>query len=245
MRSGATAQSTAESLARLHEVAARARPVALAREQILPVLEPLQPLFPDGLRRGSTVGVRRSTSLALALVAGPSSEGSWLAAVGMSSLGLAAASELGVDLEHLVVVADPPSASWGTVVATLVDAFDVVLVRPRYRVKVADARRLTARARERGSVLVVLGDGSTWPDAPDVELSVVSGKWHGIGDGHGHLSVRQVVVEADGRRAAARTRRVSLWLPAASGGVAAVDELAEVRPLRSSRSPNSGEKQTL
>jgi hypothetical protein len=238
MRSGATA----ESLTRLHEVAARARPVALAREQTLPVLEPLQTLFPDGLRRGSTVGIERSTSLALALAAGPSSEGSWLAVVGVSSLGLAAASELGVDLEHLVAVADPPSASWGTVVATLVDAFDVVLVRPRRRVGVADARRLTARARERGSVLVVLSATATWPDAVDVELAIRSEEWHGIGDGHGHLHARQAIVEAGGRRAAARTRRVRLWLPAAGGGVAAVDELAEVRPFPAS---NVGWKQAL
>lgn len=237
MRSGATA--SAESLARLHEVAARARPVALAREQTLPVLEPMQPLFPEGLRRGSTVGIERSTSLALALVAGPSGESSWLAVVGMSSLGLAAAAELGVDLEHVVVVADPPAPSWSTVVATLVDAFDIVLVRPRRRIGAADARRLTARARERGSVLVVLDGGShgntAWPDAPDVALSITSSEWHGIGNGHGHLSARRVHVEATGRRAAARTRHVSLWLPAADGGVAAGGELAEVRPLRAER----------
>src|SRR5947209_19071245 len=100
MRSGATA----ESIADLREVADRARPVALAREHVLPVLEPLQTVLPDGLRRGTTIGVRQSTSLALALVAGASTEGSWLAAVGVSSLGLAAAAELGVDLEHPVVL---------------------------------------------------------------------------------------------------------------------------------------------
>jgi hypothetical protein len=204
------------------------------------VLESLETLFPDGLRRGSTIGIERSTSLALALAAGPSSEGSWFAVAGLSSLGLAAASELGVDLEHLVAVADPPAASWGTVVATLVDAFDVVLVRPRRRVGVADTRRLAARARERGSVLVVLGASATWPDAADVELAIRNEEWQGIGDGHGHLRARQVIVEACGRRAASRTRRVSLWLPAAGGGVAAVDELAEVRPFRSCRLPNPG-----
>ena len=244
-------EATAESLVRLQEVAARARPVALAREQVLPVLEPLQRLFPDGLRRGSTVGIERSTSLALALVAGPSAEGSWLATVGVSSLGLAAAAEMGVDLEHLVVVGEPPSSSWGTVVATLVDAFDVVLVRPRRRVGVADARRLSARSRERGSVLLVLGDVASWPDAPDVTLSITGEEWHGIGDGHGHLRARHVDVEATGRRAAARARQASLWLPAAGGGVVAVDELAEVRPFRppSGSSPdpsaNSGEKRVL
>jgi len=232
MRRGAAAESLDESLAALEEVARRARPVALAREQVLPVLEPLRTLLPEGLRRGSIVGVEASTSLALALVAGPSAAGSWLAVAGMSSLGLAAAAELGVDLERLVVVADPPAARWPAVVATLVDAFDVVLVRSGHHLRAGDARRLTARLRERGAVLVVAGE---WPDVPDVSLSVVRATWHGIGDGHGHLRAREVVVEASGRRGAARPRRAPLWLPAAGGGVAPVDRLADVHAFREHR----------
>src|SRR3954471_15599767 len=170
--------ATAEAVSRLQEVAARARPVALAREHVLPVLEPLQTLLPDGLRRGSTVAVGDSTSLALALLAGPSGHGSWAAAVGVSNLGLAAAAELGVALDRLVVVADPPPNAWATVVAALVDALDVVVLRSRRRVGGNDARRLIARARERGSVLIVLGD--SWPEAPDVRLSVVRTEWEGI-----------------------------------------------------------------
>ena len=223
-------EATAERLSRLQEVAARARPVALAREHVLPVLEPLQPLLPDGLRRGSTVAVGDATSLALAVVAGPSSAGSWSAAVGVSNLGLAAAAELGVALDRFVVVADPPRDAWATVVATLVDALDVVLVRARHRIGGNDARRLIARTRERGAVLVVLGD--RWPEAPDVRLQIVRSEWCGIGDGHGHLRARRITVEGGGRRAAARTRQVDLWLPAAGGGVAAVDEIATVTALR-------------
>src|SRR3954469_15946286 len=195
------------ALARLAEVAARARPVALAREQVLPVLPPLETLLPDGLRRGSTVAVGGSTSLALALVAGPAASGSWVAGIGVSSLGLAAAAELGVPLDRLVLVADPPAAAGGTIVATLVDAFDVVLVRAR-RVGVADARRLTARARERGAVLVLLGDGErAWPEAPNTRRRITSAQWHGLGEGHGHLRARRVEIEVDGRRGAARPRR--------------------------------------
>jgi len=223
-------EATAESISRLHEAAARARPVALAREHVLPVLEPLQPLLPEGLRRGSTVAAGDATSLALALVAGPSSAGSWSAAVGVSHLGLAAAAELGVALDRFVVVADPPRQSWATVMATLVDALDIVLVRVRHRVNANDARRLIARARERGSVLVLLGDG--WPEAPDVRLSVVHAAWEGIGEGHGYLQARRVTIEAGGRRAAARARAIDVWLPATDGGIAAVDELATVRELR-------------
>jgi hypothetical protein len=223
-------QATAEQVSRLQEVAARARPVALAREHVLPVLEPLQPLLPDGLRRGSTVAVGDATSLALAVVAGPSAAGSWSAAVGVSNLGLAAAAELGIALDRFVVVADPPRDAWATVAATLVDALDVVLVRARHRVAGGDARRLVARARERGAVLVVLGDG--WPEAPDLRVRITQAEWHGIGEGHGHLRARRITVEADGRRAAARPRRAELWLPAAGGGVAVVDELATVTALR-------------
>jgi hypothetical protein len=222
------------ALTQLAEVAARARPVALAREQVLPVLPPLESVLPGGLRRGTTVGVAGSTSLALALLAGPVQAGSWVAAMGVSSLGLAAASELGVSLDHLVLIADPPSDSWGTIVATLVDAFDAVLVRARRHTRTNDARRLAARARERGSVLVVLGDQLTldrWPEAPDLRLSITRAEWIGLGDGHGHLRARRVVVEADGRRGAARPRRADLWLPAAGGGVAEVESLAEIRPF--------------
>src|SRR3954466_2500648 len=186
--------ATAEAVSRLQEVAARARPVALAREHVLPVLEPLQPLLPDGLRRGSTVAVGDSTSLALALLAGPSGQGSWAAAVGVSNLGLAAAAELGVALDRLVVVADPPNDAWATVVAALVDALDVVVLRSRRRVSGNDARRLIARARERGSVLILLGD--SWPEAPDVRASIVRTEWQGIGEGYGHLQARRAVVEA-------------------------------------------------
>jgi hypothetical protein len=223
-------EATAERISALHELAARARPVALAREHVLPVLEPLQPLLPDGLRRGSTVAVGDSTSLALALVAGASGAGLWTAAVGVSSLGLAAAAELGVALDRFVVVAEPPRDAWATVLATLVDALDVVLVRCRHRVKGNDARRLIARARERGAVLVLLGD--SWPEAPDLQLSIVHSQWEGIGAGHGHLQARRITIESGGRRAAARARRLDVWLPSFDGSVASVEALATVHDFR-------------
>ena len=199
-----------------------ARPVALAGERVLPVLGPLEPLFPArGLRRGSVVTVEGATSLALSLLAAASGEGSWCAAVGMPSLGLAAAAELGVVLERFPLVASArPGAGpggWGWVVAALADAVDVVLARPPSRVRPADARRLTARVRERGAVLVVAGGG--WPEPAEVRLEVVSSTWEGIGQGHGRLLGRRVEVVAGGRGAAARERRVPLWLPHPDGGL--------------------------
>ena len=203
-------------------LAQQIRPVALAGERVLPVLGPLEPLLPaGGLRRGSVVKVGGSTSLALSLLAAASGEGSWCAAVGLPSLGLAAAAELGVALERFPQVASPRRGpgpgGWGWVVAALADAVDVVLTRPPAAVKAADARRLTARVRERGSVLVVCGDG--WPEAAEVRLEVVSSAWEGIGRGHGRLQGRRVEVVAGGRGAAARERRVPLWLPHPEGGL--------------------------
>jgi hypothetical protein len=210
----------------------RIRPTALAREQVLPVPEPFAPVLPwAGLRRGSTVsvtaaGVGGGTSLALALVAAASQAGSWTAAVGLPSLGLVAADEAGIALERLVLVAAPERAAWGGVVAALVDGFDVLLLHAtRGGVRQVDARRLVARARERGTVLVQLGPG--WEAEADLALRIVAARWHGVDDGYGHLTARRIVLEATGRGAAARPRRTELWLPAVDAPVAAVEPDAE------------------
>lgn len=207
----------------LKQIADRARPTVLAREQVLPVLPALGDLLPGGaLQRGTTVSVsgEAATSLALALLAGPSEAGSWVATVGLPSLGLAAAAELGLALERLALVREPSPASWGSVVAALVGAFDIVLLAPTHRVRTADARRLTARLRERGSVLVQLETGARSALEADVRLMTENIAWQGLGHGHGRLQARRVRIEVSGRRRAARPRHVELWLSDEDGRVA-------------------------
>jgi hypothetical protein len=219
-------------------LAERVRPVALAQQQRLPVLPALATLLPGaGLRRGSTVavtaaeGVGGATLLALALVAEASRAGSWLATVGLSSLGLVAADEVGVALERVVMVAAPDRDGWGSVVAALVDGFDLVVLHVgRGGMKPTDARRLVARARERGSVLVQLGSG--WATEADLTLAVTAARWEGLEEGHGHLQARRVTVTRTGRGEAAQPRTADLWLPGRSGTVEALEPVAEVRPLR-------------
>ena len=152
----------------LAEVVQETRPLLLARDRTVPVLPALTGLMPDGgLSRGSMVGIgigagsgsggaAGTTSLALALAAGPSAAGSWVAVVGRADLGLSSAAEMGVDLDRLALVAEPPPEGWATVVAALIGAVDVVVVAPSHPVRMADARRLAARARERGTVLIQL-----------------------------------------------------------------------------------------
>ncbi len=232
------------ALSRLSE---RVRPTTLAGEQRLEVLPALDELLPGGLRRGSTLAVDgpAATSLALATAARPSQDGAWVAAVGFPSLGLVAAAELGVVLHRLVLVADPHDAdphdesdAWPSVVAALVDAFEVVLVHADRRVRPSDARRLLARTRERGAVLVLVTPrvpgaprpAGSWPERSEVELHVTDAVWEGLGEGHGHLRARRVTVEGGGRRQAARPRRAQLWLPSADGEVEPV--LPAPVPLR-------------
>jgi hypothetical protein len=203
----------------LRRAAALATPVTLAGERSLPVLDALEPLLPAGIRRGvvaSVDGGPGATSLALALGAAASREGSWTALVGAPSVGLLTASEVGLAMERLLVVADPPERSIATVVAALLDTVDVVYVRAP-NLAAPDARRLVARAREREAVLIPLG---RWPLAADVRLSVSSPEWSGLaGCGAGRLTARRVQVVASGKGTYARERRAALWLPDENGAV--------------------------
>jgi hypothetical protein len=200
----------------LREVAGRVTPLTLAGERLVPVVPELSAILPDGgLRRGSTVAVHGVegagvTSLALLLAAGASRAGGWCAAVGMPSLGLAAAAEAGIELARFPLVAAPPAREWATITAALLDAMDIVLAwSPNGRVvRATDARRLQARARERGAVAVLVG---TRPiEGADLRLAVAGSRWHGLGDGHGHLAARELDVVVGGRGAAARERRAVL-----------------------------------
>ena len=203
------------------------RPVAeLARRAVPPltVLGPLTPVLPGGLRRGSTVAVTRSISLLLALLGGPSSAGAWCALVGLPPVSAEAAAEYGIDLSRLAIV-PAPGSRWLTAVGGLLDAVDVVAVRPPVRVGDGDLSRLAARVRGRDAVLVpYLAGRSRWPRV-DVELDLSGGQWCGLGTGHGRLRGRKVTVTATGRGQAARPRSTTCWLPSATGGI---DHLADL-----------------
>jgi hypothetical protein len=191
----------------------------------LPVHPALGSVLPGGLRRGSTVAVGGSVSLLLAVLGTASQSGAWCALVGFPRISAEAASEYGVDLTRLAVVPEPGSG-WTTAVGALLDAVDVIAVRPP-RLVPGDVRRLTSRARTREAVLISYGD---WPGA-DVRLTATAGEWHGIGDGFGRLRARRVEVSATGRGAAAQPRSATLWLPTDGGGVELATPLASVTEL--------------
>ena len=233
MAATATAESQVDRRARLRLVADRVAPLALAHQRTLPLLPAVSELFVGGsLQRGLTVAVNGigATSMALVLAAGPSQAGSWTALVGTEELGLAAVAEAGIALERLLVVGPVDASTNAGVVAALIGAVDVVLVGSGLRFRPADLRRLSARLRESGSVLIQIGSsriesskiGSSQIESSkgpgvDVGVRVMTSQWSGLGDGHGLLRSRKVEVQTQGRGAATRARAVSLLLPGPNG----------------------------
>lgn len=178
---------------------------------------PYAAVFPHGLRPGTSVAVRAARpSLepaalrsAITLAAGVVPPDGWVAAVGVPSLGVLAAAEAGLPLERLVFLAAPTTV-WGTVAIAAVDAFDVVVLSVPARPRVAEVRRLTGRARERGNTVIAVGPGAPqWGGEARLVTSAV--EWQGLGEGHGTLASCRVSIELDGR-GAVQPRQVDLVL---------------------------------
>lgn len=206
----------------LGELAAEVQPVTLAAEQVLALPAPLDELVPErGLRRGSVLAVEgpAATSMALALAAELTATGSWVATVGVATMGLLAASELGVDLARCLVVTVDDGRHWAEAVAALIGAVDLIITRTPAGVRQREARRVVARARERGSVVVSLpgGDASL---SPDRRFRTSASAWVGLTPGRGRLVARRVrVARGEGAGAGGR-RMVQVWLPGPEGRLA-------------------------
>jgi hypothetical protein len=121
-----------------------------------------------------------------------------------------------------------PGPDWVETVGALLDGLDIVTLATPGGVAPQLATRVAARARQRGAVLVVMG---AWPGA-DISLDVVDGSWHGLGQGVGRLRRREIEVVASGRGAAARSRRVRLWLPGTAGASVETSTTVDIEGYR-------------
>jgi hypothetical protein len=160
-RPGSVPRRDGEARAHLDLVGRQARPLVSAHERLVVVPGPLGALLPHGgLRRGSVVTVEGAagagaTSLAFALAAAVTAIGEWAAVVDLEgTLGPLGAAAAGVALDRFAVVRRVPPSRWAAVVGVLLDGAGVVIAEVPRHIDAGDARRLVARARERGAVLV-------------------------------------------------------------------------------------------
>lgn len=185
--------------ARLLEVARAAKPVTGAGERRIPVGGDLGALLPDGgIPRGGVVSVDGRIGLrpvAYTLAAAATTAKEWAVLVADDVGGLAAL-EAGADPERFAVVRGVPRARWPTVVAALLEGVTLVLAVAPPGLRTGDARRLAARARERGAGLVVLG---AWPAEAALRISVENATWSDPGDGH--LGAPRLHLRVEGRTA--------------------------------------------
>ena len=197
------------------------RPATMAATKQLPVESPWSTLLPErGLRRGSTVTVVGTVgsglvTLAFSLLGEVTQRGYWLGLVGLDDSGVVAMREAGIDLSRTLFLPRPRDA-WAEATADLFDGIDVVVLRPPGRASHAVARRLTARAKERGAVLVVITEPHvTWPVPADLTIDISDPRWSATA----HRLQRSVEVRITGRGAARRTSTTRLGLPGPSGRV--------------------------
>lgn len=197
-------ESTAQQLqARIRQMQA-----TTLDSRLIPTHPAIAGLLPGGgLKQGAVYSVERSTMLLMALLAAPSAAGSWCAVVGVPEFGVEAAQHFGIDLERLVLVPHPGD-DWLTVTAAIADVMGVVVTRPPKKATDSSIARLSARLRQRGATLLVLG---SWPQT-EAMLSLSDSRWHGIGQGHGYLAAREVTVTVT-NRLTGRPKSARLWLP--------------------------------
>ncbi|TQL79106.1 hypothetical protein FB566_4707 [Stackebrandtia endophytica] len=198
-----------------------------------PVADGLGDVLPwPRLRPGVVVGITSRvpagmTSLVFSLLAGPSKAGSWCAVVGASRLSAEAASHAGVQLSRLALVPYLDGRSH-QVTAALLEGIDVVAVNAQESIRPADAARLAAKARNRGSVLVPFGAAAArWPNA-DLMLTVSEASWYGLRSGRGVLKHCRLTVSATVR---GREREVVLWPYGRPTAWQSVDERAGLAPV--------------
>jgi len=205
-----TAQSTPEPVAQSSPI------------RTLPVPGPIAELLPHcGLARGSTLRLDGVTSLRAGLLASVTGSGGWAAVVGLPTLSLLAAAEMGADLRRIAVIQDP-GADPVAVAAVLADGIDFVLLSlAGADVPPGRARSVTARCRRSGTVLAFT-DGR-WPTA-DLRLDARVMAYRGLEPGYGRITGVDLEVRATARGQQPRRRVVTLagrggrvdWTPTAA-----------------------------
>jgi hypothetical protein len=140
------------------------------------------------------------TRLGLVLLADPARRGIVAAVDVRGWLCPAAAWEVGIPEERLVVIRCPDRRLWPKVTAALLDGITAVYAEVPVGVPDAVLRRLAALARSRAAALLLRPVRGGLP-AGLAHLNLAAGAvhWDGAGAGHGRLIRRRLILNATGR----------------------------------------------
>lgn len=198
---------------------------------VLPVPSALIEVLPHGgLVRGTVASVSGAGSLLIGLVAAVTGAGGHVAVIGQPRFGILAAVEMGAQLSKLALIPDP-GPDPVEVAAILLDGVDlVVLGLGGLSVSPTRARAVVARARSKGSTLLVT-DGH-W-DGAELRLDASVHGYDGLGTGRelGRGRLRGVRLSVCAHGKAMRPRTVRLDLRSENGRIEWHAEKLEQNPL--------------
>ncbi len=151
-------------------------------------------VLPHGLVRGMTVGIRGSR-LASLLVAGlASSQGAWVACIGIPDMSWGMALLLEMDFERVILVPEYKNRVLPQVISTAIDGFDVVLVGQQVFLDPREKRLLARRALSRKILLI----GEGWESREQVHGHLVG--VDGLCGGSGHVNTLNLDMFRPGER---------------------------------------------
>ena len=184
------------------------------------------------LPRGTAAAVIGSPGLLTHLIGATQGAG-WVAIAGWPELGMLRMVDAGVDLEHTMIIPDVHGKA-ASVIASLLDGFDQVIIGPHVDLTAGERRQLLARARRNESTLLTR---TPW-DGAALQLRTDSVKW--AGPDHGDHWLRQVRYDITRTsRWDTRERQFEVTLDwsacAADGALAATTQVQEVAPVRGVR----------
>ncbi len=145
-----------------------------------PVPEGLRVAFPQGLRRGSTMGVRGSRLAGLLMVGLASSQGAWVACIGIPNMGWGMARLFGVDFDRFIFIPECADSLLAQAISTAIDGFDVVLVGRQVILGSREKRLLARRALSRQVLLI----GEGWENREQIQGELIAVEGMSAGNGH-------------------------------------------------------------
>ena len=151
-------------------------------------------VLPHGLRRGMTVGVRGSRIASLLLAGLASSQGAWVACIGMPDMSWGMALLLGMDFDRVILVPEYKDRVLPQAISTAIDGFDVVVVGQRVFLDSRERRLLSRRALSRKVLLIAEG----WESREQVRGQLVGVE--GPRGGSGHIGALDLDMSRPGGR---------------------------------------------